>query len=236
MQTQLSLLFLLCLLTNIIYAASFDGMRKEIIRAEGVVFTITKFDKGGATKYGVTRNTWFGWCGIKELRPCDRNNNGIHDDYDIALITLNDVFIIYKKGYWDSWKCDNINNQEVAEMLCDWNINQGLGKDRRYVKIVQEVVKYPVKDGKITDNLIQYINRMDAHLFLKEITKKRLSLYDEIIKRTPSQLIFKKSWYNRTIYVLKKYEKKNNLPATINFCVLSAEEQSKIKAIQRRKR
>ena len=237
MNTLFNLLpFILFLLPVIAYSASFEPMRKEIIRAEGTAFTITRFDKGGATKYGVTKSTWFGWCNHIDLRPCDRNKNGKEDDYDIALITLNDAFLIYKKGYWDTWRCDGIENQQIAEMLCDWNINQGLGKNRRYVKIVQQVVGYPVLDGRVSDKLIQYINKMDVHKFLFEITKKRLSLYDDIIKNNPSQLVFKKSWYNRTVFILKKYERINNLPSSIGWCVLSPQEKRNIHALQNRKR
>ena len=78
-------------------------------------------DKGGATKYDVTLETW-------RNVGYDKDGDGDIDAQDIRLLTPDDAMMVMKVGYWDRWKADSIINQSVAESLVEWLCVSSSGK------------------------------------------------------------------------------------------------------------
>lgn len=67
------------------------------------------------TNYGISAPTLKAWLG-REPSVSDMQNL----TYDTALQ-------IYKKNYWDALNLDNINNQDIANVLYDGSVNEGVG-------------------------------------------------------------------------------------------------------------
>ena len=45
---------------------------------------------------------------------------------DLKEITQAEWDYIFKKGFWDRWKADDIENQSIAELLVDWCWTSGV--------------------------------------------------------------------------------------------------------------
>lgn len=64
-------------------------------------------DKGGCTMIGVTIGTYRRYYGSK--KTCD----------DLRFITKKEWLHIFKTGYWDKMKADQIENQSLAQLCVD---------------------------------------------------------------------------------------------------------------------
>jgi lysozyme family protein len=177
-------------------SADFEKFFPHIIAVEGVMFTVTKYDKGGATKYGITYSTFKTWCNRKivVIFPCDKDGNGQLSTNDLRLTVLQDVKPIYKAQYWNICRADLIVNQEFAELWTDFIINSGNGYKNRNIKAVQRIVGAKV-DGKVGEQTIKKINDFDAKLLYKKLYRYRIRYYHSIAYGDQKYNL--KGWLNR---------------------------------------
>src|SRR3990167_6174307 len=77
---------------------------------------------------------------------------------------------IYKKGYWNAIKGDQINDQKLAEMLYDTSVNQGSGKAIKYVKDSLDIKTYDVNE----------INKANPKKLFNQIGAKREADYKKL--------------------------------------------------------
>lgn len=151
---------------------------------------LTNIDKdaGGWTKWGITLATWIS-------KGFDKDKDGDIDLEDLKQSDINDAMRIAKPFYWDKVYGDQINCQAIAEFLCDWAYNSGVGKA---VKKVQQLLPSDIKsDGDMGPKTLAAINAKDPKVLFDKLKASRESFYRAIVKANPDQEKFLKGWLNR---------------------------------------
>lgn len=197
-----SILLFLCLSFSTL-GAEFKHFFPHLMKSEGLFFVIVQYDRGGATKFGVTLSTYQMWCNqtVIVYVSCDKDNNGILNANDLRLTTLKDVFPIYQIRYWDNWNLNKINNQAIAELICDMLVNQGPGRNFAHTKAIQKMLGMKKQDGVIGSRTIRLINKCNPSIFYNQLFLYRYRYYYAIGQGR--QRKFLRGWLNR-IYTLKK--------------------------------
>lgn len=192
------LTYLLIFLSFTAQSADFEIFFPHLIRVEGTFFTVTQYDAGGATKFGVTYSIYKTWCNGKiiEIVPCDKDSDGKITTNDLRLTVLRDVKPIYKRQYWDICKADMIDNQAVAELLVDMIVHCGTGNGKQHIKAMQRIVGVR-QDGMIGPKTLKAINQGNSSKIYHDLSKYRKSFYKKLTLRKRSQKKFLKGWYKR---------------------------------------
>lgn len=159
-------------------------MFPKIMKDEGG-FVDDPDDAGGATKIGVTLETW-------TRMGYDKDGDGDIDADDVRLINADDAEMVFKKGYWDRCKADQIINQSVAEALVDWTYTSG----KWGVVHIQRILGLD-DDGVMGTKTLEAINSADQASLHAKLQKARLVFINGIIKNKPSQKKFERGWKNR---------------------------------------
>lgn len=196
-------IFLFFLFSIHVRAGNFNLYFPHIIQAEGVKFTITQYDRGGATKFGITLMTYKDYC-KSQLTFCDKNNDRILNAFDLSLTTLNDVKPIYQKNYWNRVKADLIKNQALAEALTDIVINCGFVQGKKHIKAIQRFIKVK-PDGVLGIATITKLNNSNARQVYIFIFNYRIGYYTRL--GVGDQKHFKEGWKNRVKNLKKTHEK-----------------------------
>lgn len=143
-------------------------------------FVNDPLDKGGATNKGITIGTFRQFYGkdatVEQLKH----------------ITDAQWLHIFKSGYWDRWRADQINNQSVANILVDWVWASGV----HGIKIPQRVLGV-VADGIVGPKTIAALNAQEPAAFFARIHDERIRFVEDIVRRNPTQARFLKGWKNR---------------------------------------
>ena len=197
----LLLLFLLCSKTAI--SADFNKYFPHLLKAEGLIFTVTQYDRGGATKFGVTITTFKIACAKAIALNCDKNADKKVNAIDLGLTTPNDIKPIYKSLYWQQALAESIENQAIAEAIVDILVNCGPGRNNAHIKAIQKAVNAK-QDGKIGKETIRKINQSNPSKLYKKIFDYRAKFYKRI--GVGKQQKFLRGWLNR-INQLKQIHK-----------------------------
>lgn len=166
--------------------AKFDPYIDTLLLHEGTKFVDNIYDRGGATKMGVTLATWVSL-------GYDIDKDGDIDVHDLKKITKEDVKKIAKRNYWDKIKGDQINSQSVAEFLFDWAYNSGT---TRAAKKLQEALGV-TQDGIIGNQTLTKLNNSNPKEVFDKLKKLRDSFYRAIARADASQKVFLKGWLAR---------------------------------------
>jgi len=167
---------------------SVEEMITAILRREGG-FVNHPNDRGGATKYGVTRKTLSQWL----QRPASIQ--------DVRNMTEAQARDIYETRYYVAPRISTLPDM-IEPFVFDCSINHG---PRRAIKLVQQVVNKagfgPVDvDGVIGPQSRSCIetacHRMQGW-FINALVDERINFYDLIIQNNPSQKVFERGWKRR---------------------------------------
>lgn len=141
-------------------------------------------DLGGATNKGVTIGTYEAYCRKKGYpRPTvERLKNLSTAEWTEILKTM----------YWDRWQADLIKSQSIANILVDWVWASGV----HGIKIPQEVVGV-LADGVVGPKTIAAVNSKNPQELFASIKMARVAFIDEICRKRPANLKFKRGWLNR---------------------------------------
>lgn len=99
---------------------------------------------------------------------------------------------IFKEGFWDRWKADEINNQAIANLLVDWCWVSGIYG-----------IKYPQRilgvkdDGIVGDKTIAAINNYPNKKELFDKLWNRRKKHFEDIAKTHNRAKFLNGWLRR---------------------------------------
>lgn len=162
-----------------------------ILRWEGG-FVNDPLDRGGATNKGITIGTFRQFYG-KDATVEQLKN-----------ITDEQWLHIFKSGYWNPWKADEIVNQSIANIVVDWAWASGPGTS---IKQVQGVLGVAA-DGIVGPKTLATINSADQRTLFADIHAARLKFVENIVRRDPTQARFLKGWKTEsTTSNLKRDEK-----------------------------
>lgn len=160
--------------------AKAELLKPFILRWEGG-FVDDPLDRGSATNKGITIGTFRNFYG-KDATVEQLKN-----------ITDEQWLHIFKSGYWDKWKADDIENQSIANIVVDWAWGSGAATS---IKQVQKILGVAV-DGIVGDDTLTAINIAGQRSLFVKIHNRRIEFVENIVKRDPSQARFLKGWKNR---------------------------------------
>ena len=154
---------------------NYDKCLETILHHEGGYVNHPK-DPGGETNLGVTKRVYQEHGGTKDMKD----------------LLVEDVAPIYKKGYWDKMKCDDIPSG-LDLCLFDFGVNAGPG---RAAKFLQQMIG-TVVDGGIGPNTLakleEYIRENGEHEAVKKYQEMRQKYYESL----STFATFGKGWTRR---------------------------------------
>ena len=141
---------------------NYDKCLETILHHEGGYVNHPK-DPGGETNLGVTKKVYQEHGGTKDMKD----------------LLVEDVAPIYKKGYWDKMKCDDIPSG-LDLCLFDFGVNAGPG---RAAKFLQQMIGTTV-DGGIGPNTLakleEYIRENGEHEAVNKYQEMRQKYYENL--------------------------------------------------------
>ena len=156
--------------------ANFFKSLEMVLKHEGG-FVDHPDDPGGATNKGITHKTYSDFLG-RPLEDVDELKN-IPDEH---------VQLIYKQGYWDKVKGDNLPSG-VDFAIFDWAVNSGPG---RAAKALQKAVG-ATADGAIGPMTLEAVKEYSAEDIIRSVAEQREAFYKSL--RTFNT--FGKGWLRR---------------------------------------
>jgi len=156
--------------------ASFFKSLDMVLHHEGG-FVDHPDDPGGATNKGITHKTY-----------ADFLDRPLEDVSELKNIPKEHVQKIYKTGYWDAVRADELP-AGVDFCVFDWAVNSG---PRRAAKALQKAAGATV-DGAIGPMTVAAVNAADAAQIIEDVTKEREEFYRSL--RTFDT--FGKGWLRR---------------------------------------
>jgi len=157
--------------------ANFFKSLEMVLHHEGG-FVDHKDDPGGATNKGITHKTYADFLG----RP-------LEDVNELKNIPEDHIQLIYKKGYWDKIKGDELPSG-LDFCVFDWAVNSGPG---RAAKALQKAVMIS-QDGVIGPMTLEAVKEYDPAELIESITGYR----EEFYRNLSTFETFGKGWLRRT--------------------------------------
>ena len=148
---------------------------KTILHHEGGYVNHPK-DPGGETNLGVTKRVYEEHGGTKDMKE----------------LTVEDVAPIYKKGYWDKMKGDDLPSG-LDLCVFDFGVNAGPG---RAAKFLQKMIGTTV-DGGIGPMTLAKVNEYVDSNGLEESIKQYQSARQEYYENLSTFNTFGKGWTRR---------------------------------------
>ena len=134
-------------------------------------------DPGGETNYGISKRAY--------------------PDVDIKNLTEDEAKDIYKRDYWDKYKCEDLE-EDLRHIYFDMCVNMGAG---RATKIVQETANAKGADLKV-DGFIgpKTISALKG-VELERVRAYRVKYYATLVERKPNLGKFYYGWFKRSLEV-----------------------------------
>lgn len=153
---------------------------------EGRKYTNDPNDKGGPTRYGITKKTYEEFFGK------------LVDDSEIEDMTEDVAKKIYATNYWHKLGCDRLLSLPIAIALFDTGVLYGVN---RAAKLAQRALSFcgaPIRiDGQIGDQSVQHLNQVKDPLFIRTFREQILQRINEVIEEVPSDEEYRHGWTNR---------------------------------------
>ena len=159
-------------------------------------YTNNKYDRGKATKYGITLATW-------RRVGYDKNGDGVLNEEDVKLLTEEDFHRVFKKNYWNACKADQIQDQSVANMLVDFAYNSGVSRAVRHLQLTLGITA----DGIMGRKTLFAINKSNGERLFNRFKKTREDYLKSIAKG--KQKYFLDGWLNRLSHITYGHLKLN---------------------------
>ena len=159
--------------------ADYKKLVPFILAKEGG-FVDDKDDLGGATMKGVTFATFQYYMGKNKTIA------------DLKNITNDQWMVIFKQGFWNNWRADDIDDHSVANILVDWVWASGANG----IKWPQAMLGLVV-DGIVGQNTLLAVNMENPKELFDKVRADRLRYIEYICKRRPQNMKFRRGWINR---------------------------------------
>jgi len=141
---------------------NYDKCLETILHHEGGYVNHPK-DPGGETNLGVTKRVYEEHGGTKDMKD----------------LTVEDVAPIYKKGYWDKMKGDELPDG-LDLCVFDFGVNAGPGRAAKYLQTMIGTVA----DGGIGPNTLkavaEYVEKHGIEKSIENYQEARQSYYEKL--------------------------------------------------------
>ena len=141
---------------------NYDKCLKAILHHEGGYVNHPK-DPGGETNLGVTKRVYEEFGGTKDMKE----------------LTVEDVAPIYKKGYWDKMKGDDLPSG-LDLCVFDFGVNAGPGRSAKYLQTMIGTVA----DGGIGPNTLKavanYVEEVGLEQAVENFQEARQGYYEKL--------------------------------------------------------
>ena len=142
--------------------SNYDKCLKAILHHEGGYVNHPK-DPGGETNLGVTKRVYEEFGGTKDMKE----------------LTVEDVAPIYKKGYWDKMKGDDLPSG-LDLCVFDFGVNAGPGRSAKYLQTMIGTVA----DGGIGPNTLKavdaYVEEHGIEKAVENFQEARQGYYEKL--------------------------------------------------------
>ena len=142
--------------------SNYDKCLETILHHEGGYVNHPK-DPGGETNLGVTKRVYEEFGGTKDMKE----------------LTVEDVAPIYKKGYWDKMKGDDLPSG-LDLCVFDFGVNAGPGRSAKYLQTMIGTVA----DGGIGPNTLKavdaYVEEHGIEKAVENFQEARQGYYEKL--------------------------------------------------------
>jgi len=176
----------------------FDECVNVVVGFEGG-YVNNKDDKGGETNYGITAATL----------ESAKTKGWVSDNVSIKNLKLSHAKVIYKNGYWNAVKADDLP-YPLDLIMFDMAVNHGVNTAIKLLqKSLNSILGFDlVIDGIIGSKTITAINKLTntGHLrcLCAYVLLNRTELYTSIIQSNKTQERFFKGWIVNRVTKLKQ--------------------------------
>ncbi len=170
--------------------ASFDAFFPTLLEHEGG-FVNDPADPGGATNKGIT---------IATFQTCARQYLGIDPTLDnLEALTDAQAAKIYKPLYWDEVRGDDIELQELADIVFDFQVNAGGSASKLLQEVLNELGAKPqvAVDGDIGAGTMAALNSVDQRAVYRRYKQGRIDYYQDLVAKRPALGKFLNGWLKR---------------------------------------
>lgn len=164
-----------------------DELIRNVVRREGG-YVNHPADKGGPTKYGITKKTLAAYRGVP---------NDSLTAQDVRNLTEDEAVAIYKQDYYTPARITQMpsKTQELAfDMSVNHGVTGGANITRRALRSMG--VDIPATGGT-NNSLISAMNSVNQDDLYDAMVKTRVQTYYAIVQKDPTQKVFINGWLNR---------------------------------------
>ena len=168
--------------------ADFNQFLPILLRNEGG-WVDDPADPGGATNKGITLRTFKIYAQkILNVEPSLQN---------LRKLTNEQAGKIYKTEYWDAIRADDISNQFLANILCDFYVNAGGHATTTLIKVLNQAGANLHGATRITPKVIEVLNMMDLSEIYMVYKYARIAYYKALAHEHKPLHKFLHGWINR---------------------------------------
>ena len=157
-------------------------------------------DQGGETYKGIARKMnpdWLGWHIVDLLKKQAGFPDSLSSEHDLEINRQlqYELKSFYYSNFWMKISGDKLENQELAESIFDFAVNEGVSVS---ISLAQAVVGAKA-DGVIGPKSIDAINRFNPEHFLAAFALTKIKRYVEICNKRPTSRKYFFGWVVRAI-------------------------------------
>lgn len=170
--------------------ANFDAFFPTLLKYEGG-FVNDPVDPGGATNKGVTMETF---------RSCAKQYLDIEPTLEnLKALTDAQAGKIYKPLYWDKIRGDDIESQDLASIVFDFQVNAGASASKLLQKVLNDLGAKPplAVDGAIGPGTMAALKSADPVEVYRRYKQGRIDYYEDLVAKRPALGKFLKGWLSR---------------------------------------
>jgi len=170
--------------------ASLEQFFPHLLRFEGG-FVDDPADPGGATNKGITLATFNRYAAsLLGVAPGLASLRALSDAQALQ---------IYKTGYWDALRADEIADQPLAEIVFDFYVNAGSAAVKLLQRVINESGATPplAVDGGFGPGTLRALQSADAVDLYRRYRRGRAEYYQDLVQRRPPLAKFLNGWLNR---------------------------------------
>lgn len=190
--------------------SNFSKAIKNTLKFEGGLVNNPN-DPGGVTNFGISLR----WA-VSEMKAAgddlsdllDVDDDGDMDADDIRALDEVTATQIYRVGFWDRYKYDNIVAHPVSEKIFDMTVNMGPRQSHRNLqRALRSVGEMVVDDGIMGPRTRSSTNRAHSACLVAAMRSEQAGFYRMLIARNnslrkegihvPDFRVFKDGWLRR---------------------------------------